>query len=97
MDDFDALVVSIGEHAVSYIGKAHLSGLFVFGDEVDMTAFVEIYLSSSSWAEQDRAIEKMIELRAMFMDDAAIDYRFVEPDESSTESARARRMTYAMA
>lgn len=97
MDTFTALIHSLGEHVVDYIGKDHLERLDVFGDEGDSSAHIEIFLSNQTWDEHSRAIDKMIELRAMFLDELSIDYRFVESDSETNQSAEARHSTYSMA
>lgn len=97
MNEFAALISSLGESAVAYIGKDHLHRLDVYSDPTDGTAFLEIFLQDDSWAEQSRAIDKMIEIRGMFMDELSIEYRFVEEDSSTAESAAARETAFSMA
>lgn len=96
MDEFGALVHSLGEHIVDYIGKDHLSRLYIYGDESDASAFVEIFLENDTWEEQTRAVDKMIELRQMFLDDVSIDYRFLDADTDAEEAANARRVDFAL-
>lgn len=96
MEEFDALVHSLGEHCVAYIGKENLRRLDVFGDVADSTAFIEIYLEENVWERQAEAIDKMIEIRGMFIDELSIDYRFVDEDSSTVESAEARRSLYSL-
>lgn len=97
MDEFSALIQSLGEHAVDYIGKDNLLRLDVFGDEVDQSAHVEIFLCSEEWGDHSSAIDKMIELREMFMDDLAVDYRFAGADSSTVEDKNARHPAFQMA
>lgn len=97
MDAFPALVQSLGEHAVAYIGKERLLALNVFGDPTDMSAEVEIYLRDNSWDEQTRAIDLMIELREMYLDELAISYRFAERDSETAEATAAAGPAFAMA
>lgn len=97
MEDFQALVTSLGESTVTYLGKDNLLRLDVFADEIDMTAHIEIFLRDDSWAEQSRAIDKMIELREMFIEDISIGYRFSACDTSTSEAAHARRSSFSMA
>lgn len=97
MNDFQALISSLGESIVTYIGKEHLDTLTVFGDSLDMTALVEIGLNENTWESQEQAIDQMIEVRELFLDEISIAYRFVTPDSSSEEAVRARRPDFCMA
>lgn len=98
MDAFPATVRSLGETVVAWIGKDHLSRLEVYPDEADGAASVVVYLSDNdSWEEHSRAIDKMIEIRGMFMDDLAIDYRFAELDDETLAAAEANHPSFVMA
>jgi hypothetical protein len=97
MDEFDALISSLGESIVAYVGRDNLRRLDVFGDEDDSTARVEICLEDNSWGQQSHAIDKMIELRAMFLDELSLEYRFVEEDRSTASSAHARHSQFSLA
>lgn len=87
MSDFKVLIQSLAEHVGDYIGLDHVQAASIFADEIDGTAHIEIQLRDNSWPEQSRAIDKMLELRTMFLDELAIDYIFV--DEKSELSPRA--------
>jgi hypothetical protein len=97
VDDFQALMHSLGEHAVDYIGKDSLRRLDVFGDEADGAAYIEICLEENSWDERSRAIDKMLEIREMFLDEVSIEYRFIDEDSSTVEAAVARGPAFCMA
>lgn len=97
MDDFQALISSLGESTVTYVGKDKLATLTVFGDPADMTAAIELGLLENSWELQEHAIDKMLEIREMFMDDVAISYRFISPDSSTDEATAAREPDFCMA
>jgi hypothetical protein len=97
VNEFEALMSSLGEHVVGYIGQEHLARLFIYGDEVDLSASIEIFLEDESWASRTRAIDKMVEIREMFIDEISIDYRFVHEDSETIEAAHARRADFAMA
>lgn len=94
MDDFEALISSLGEHSVDYIGKDNLRQLAVFGDPGNLSARIEICLEENSWAEQTRAIDRMLELRRMFLDEISIDYAFL--NEDSCSSTVAERSDYSL-
>lgn len=95
MDDFEALIHSLGEHSVDYIGKDRLRQLVVFGDALSETARIEICLTENTWSEQTRVIERMLELRAMFLDELSLDYLFV--DEDNCTRTAAERSDYCFA
>ena len=76
VNGYEVTIHSLGEHVVSYLGRDHLKSVTIWGDELTATADISIVLSDDSWAEHERAIDKMIEIREMFLNDVAIDYRF---------------------
>lgn len=82
VEEFQALVHSLGENVVDTIGKDRLSGVTVYGDDRIGTVDVEISLRSYTWDEQSRAIDKMIDIREMFMGEVALSYCFVETPDS---------------
>lgn len=82
MDDFDALVHSLGEHSVSYLRRdLKLAQLSVFGDQLTGSAFVEIVLSHPTWEERGTAIDRMIEIREMFLDEISISYAIHDDED----------------
>jgi hypothetical protein len=97
MDAFTALVHSLGEHAVTYIGKQNLRRLDIFGDERDGTAFMEVFLQENTWEQQTAAIDKINELRDIFFDELSIDFRFMSEDSSTAEAAHARQPSFCLA
>ncbi|WP_340539424.1 hypothetical protein [Nocardioides sp. GXZ039] len=96
MDDFQALISSLGESVVTYVGKDRLQSLYVFGDPGDMAAAIELGLAENTWEFQQHAIDKLIEIREMFLDEVSISYRFVTPDSSSAEATAARQPDFSM-
>lgn len=86
---------SLGEHAVSYIGGNALRALTVTGDPQSMSARVEICLIENTWAEQTRVIDKMIDLRTMFLNELSIDYVFVDEDQSTADATKRSDYSYA--
>lgn len=81
-NEFQALVSSLGEHSVAYIGKDNLRSLEVVADSHDHTAEVAIQLAVDSWENREAAIDAMIDVRGMFLGEMAIGYHFVEKDET---------------
>ena len=96
MNDFSALVHSLGEHIVGRIGKENLASVTVAGDELTETAEVTISLIEETWAAEERAVDVMVELRQLFMDDLSFDYRFVSRD-AATRSASTKAPTLQFA
>lgn len=96
MNEFDAVVHSLGEHLVDGIGKEHLTHVLVSPDELTATAEVTIVLSERTWAEQERAIDKIVDLREMFLEEISFDYRFApEPDgRLVTTSTKAEQLEF---
>ncbi len=82
MNPFQALIRSLLEHYVEYIARdVDLRALRVTGDELTASAHVEIVLGKDTWDGQQRAIDHMIEVRAMFIDDVSLDYVFVNMED----------------
>ncbi len=95
MDEFEATITSLGEHAVDYIGRQNLRQLAVFGDHHNSSADIQICLAVNDWASQTAAIDKMIELRAMFISELSIQYHFIEEDNYTPTAATRSDFTYA--
>lgn len=94
MDEFEALVHSLGEHALDYLRRENLKSLAISADAISMSAHIEVCLEDNSHKSQLLAIEKLVELRRMFLDELSIDYVFV--DESSCGiPAESREFSYA--
>jgi len=82
MDPFRALLESILEHCKDYIRRdVDLRALRVTGDSVTETGHIEIVLTKDTWEDQARAIDHMIEIRQMFIDDISLSYEFVRPED----------------
>lgn len=88
MDEFEALVHSLGENTVDYLGKDRLRHLAITADPVTGTAHVEICLQDDSWASRERAIETMVDIRRLFLDDIAIEYAFSDESCMTTPQAQ---------
>lgn len=80
MDEFQAIIVSLGEHLVQSVGKENLESLTVVGEPSLFTADVHIGLDDGSWAAEERAIDKVLEVIGLFDDEGLhVSYCFV-PD-----------------
>lgn len=76
MDDFQALITALLEQVKSYVGIDHLSRVVVESRKESGLATVYIVLRDESWAEQERAIDKMLEVQALYLDDIGVEYYF---------------------
>ncbi len=89
MNPFQALLHSLLEHSVEYIRQdVDLHALRVSGDERTESAHVEIVLNKDTWDEQQRAIDHMIEVRSMFIEEISLDYVFVRLDDWQSADAK---------
>lgn len=95
MEEFSALLRSLLEHSVDYIKRdVDLHAVVVTGDELTQSAHMEIVLAKDSWAEQQRAIDHMVEIREMFLTDVSIDYAFAHMDDWVKATADRNRTQY---
>ena len=82
MDAFRALVESVLEHCKDYIQRdVKLQALRVTGDSLSETGHVEIVLAEDTWENRARAIDHMVEVRSMFIDEISLSYHFVRPED----------------
>ena len=81
VNEFDAVIHSLGEHVVSYVGSDNLRSVRIWSDELSGTADISIVLADESWDAESRAIERMLQVREVFLDELSFDYRF-DPAES---------------
>lgn len=97
MDEFTATIHSLGEHIVDGIGRDELKHVLVSGDELTSSVEITIVLSHPSWSVQQRAVDKMVELRALFLDEISFDYRFAPAPEGqlTTTSTKAAQLEFA--
>lgn len=86
MNEFRAMMQSLLENVVDYVGKDRLQAVQVIPDELTGSAHVDVCLTKESAQTVRDAIGRIAEVRDMFMDDVAVDYTF--KDESLTERIR---------
>lgn len=70
----DALYRSLLETVVDFIGQDHISQVTVEADLYTGAAQVSICLLEESWDTVTHAIERMGQVRMMFMDELSIEY-----------------------
>lgn len=76
MDDFQATIHSLLEQVKMYVGTDHLSRVVVESREGSGIATVYMVLRDETWAEQERAIDKMLEVQSIFLNDIGVEYFF---------------------
>lgn len=95
--EFDAMVQSLGESAVGYIGKEHLRSLSIIASPASTDASVVIVPIEHTPAMYDRIIDAMIELRAVFMGELSIDYAISDEDDRHGEALSSERTAFVAA
>jgi hypothetical protein len=98
LGEFDALIESLGQLTIEYLKSLNVGGrVRIFHDEHSGSAHLEICLDDQSWATQSAAIDKMIEIRSIFLDEIAIDYVFVDDDSCGTSAEPTETRSFVMA
>lgn len=85
MDENQILTQSIGEHAVAAVNGDRLHSLTVTFDARDARCVIAFVLEDNSDEEQLRAIDKLLDVQMLFMDEASIEFRI--DDASDSEEA----------
>lgn len=92
----DALYRSLLESVVDYVGKENVRQVVVHADPHDGSAQVEICLEDESFERFEYAVERMGEVRSMFMHELSVEYVLLIGDACrSHESADTRELVYA--
>lgn len=91
MTEFEALVNSLGEQLVDYIGKSNLRRLSLQIDEASLSTNAEVCLRSEDFDVVMHAIEKIGEVRSMFMDELSFEYVLRGPEDCDLLSAAPRK------
>ena len=96
MDEFEALVQSLGESLVAYIGRENLRHLSLHLDEATYSAMADICLNSEDYSDVMKAIERIGEVRLMFMDELSFDYVLTSSDDCRpAEASRQKELVFA--
>lgn len=93
----DALYRSLLETVLDYVGKVNLLRARILPDRQLGSAFIEVTLKDETSQRLNHAIDRMEEVRSIFMDEVAIDYILLDPDTFHVESIEDPRLTYAAA
>lgn len=94
MTEFEAAIDSLGIWSVNNLPGVEFVRLTA--DESDRTVDMEIRLSHDTWNAREKVIERMIDVRAMYLSDFSIAYKFIgiDGDETMTQ-AGARALEFA--
>lgn len=84
--EFQALITSLGESLVAYIGKDVIRSLSVVGSESSSVASVVVVPTLHAPKVYDQIIDGVIDVRGMFMGDIQFDYVISDSDESMEEA-----------
>lgn len=76
MTEFEAAIDSLGIWSVNNLPGVELVRLTA--DESDRTVDMEIRLTHDTWNTRERVIDRMIDVRVMYLSDFSIAYRFID-------------------
>lgn len=95
-DSTEALYGSMFENVLDYVGKDNLLRVQVIPDRQLGSAFIEVTLVDETPCRIDHAIGRLEEVRALFVNELAIDYILLDP-KTFTSTTEGRSLTYAAA
>jgi hypothetical protein len=84
-DDWDVLIDSLGNQCIAYLGRADVEKVDIWSQAAEGSAHIQITLGKDSWENRGLAVETMVEIREMFIDDLSFDYGFADGDEASQD------------
>lgn len=94
MTEFEAAIDSLGIWSVNNLPGVDFVRLTA--DESDRTVDMEIRLTHDTWDAREEVIERMIDVRVMYMSDFAIAYKFIAIDgEQPMTQAGTRALEFA--
>lgn len=85
--EFEALGQSVLAQVVAYIGETNLRSAAVTGHLQSLCVEVELQLRKDTWEAQSQAIDKMIEVRELFLGEVSLDYWFVSHNVAEDHSS----------
>ncbi len=77
-DDFGILIESLGETVVRYLKPLGLRGLTIEGDQAVGAAHLTVCLNHDTWQHRGAALEKLLPVRLMFIDELAVEFSFTD-------------------
>jgi hypothetical protein len=84
-EDFRVLIDSLGNATLGMLSSAGLTSVRIFPEEAAGTAHLILELKQDGWVQRRAALERLAEVRSMFIDDIVFDYSFCETGEGSAE------------
>ncbi len=75
-DEFSLIIDSLGNLALSWVPD--VQAIRIYPDPVQGVACMEVCLRHDTWEQRERAVDKLVELRSMFIDDLSLSYRFTD-------------------
>lgn len=88
IDENQVLTQSIAEHAVTAIGRDRIRQVTVTFDARDASCIVAFVLRDNSDDEQLRAIDKLLDVKLLFIDEAVMDFRINDEVEEGVQCDR---------
>ncbi|WP_298589494.1 hypothetical protein [uncultured Kocuria sp.] len=89
-----ALVTSIGEQTLLYLGKDNLTAARVTLDPKIEAATVEVALEESTPANRQRAFTKFIEVIDLFDDEVDLMLRIADHESLQSDMAESRKLAH---
>lgn len=86
--DFGVLIQSLGETVVGYLKPLGLRGLRIEGDEAVGAARLTVCLTGDTWQRRGDALEKLLAIRLMFIDELALEFSFDDEDAGCASGVR---------
>lgn len=95
MNDFQATIQSLLEQVKMYVGTDHLRKVVVESREGSGIATVYLVLAEDTWPEQERAIDGMIQVQRLFLDEIGVEYYFRDAKPATDPLVAAREYAAA--
>jgi hypothetical protein len=89
------IIDSLGNTALSWVPGVR--SIRIHSDPVQGTALMDVCLYQSTWQAREAAIEKLVELRCTFLEDLALEYRFVDSDDCGSVAPQDETRVFAPA
>lgn len=81
-NEFECMIESLGETTWGSLKPLGLDALTVRGDATTASARLIVELHEDSWDNRRTVLNKLVEVRGLFMDELALEFRFNHDDEA---------------
>lgn len=88
-------MTSLLEQVKSYVGTDHLNKVVVESRNGSGIATVYLVLTDDTWTERERAIDAMLEVQDIFLDDIGVEYLFRDAQPASDPRVQAQQYAAA--